>query len=327
MINECVKQYGIDFYYIPRTLVGRDEILGEDRLFQFKDAYPVKMYMENHSGFEGSGSFIAQFGHLVNNHTATLTIPKLAWEECVGQYESGILPNRPSEGDLLYFPLTKGLFTISFVEHKNPFYQLGKLYVYKLSIETFTYSSERLDTGIEEIDVIENLKTFSDDLTVTDFGGITSITMDNIGSGYTYAIVGYGRTVNNIDENGFVQPGYVTISYVGFNEGSGAGVEFDNTYVEDDYVESDYTNYTTGYDAELRPIIVDGKIVRINIINSGHSFTEVPIITITGDGIGASATATCDIIVDNVGRVGDNQNYLNESEDIQFSVNSLFGGI
>ena len=47
--------------------------------------------------------------------------------------------------------MSKGLFVIKFVEHQNPFYQLGRLYVYKLKIELFQYNSERIETDIDEI--------------------------------------------------------------------------------------------------------------------------------------------------------------------------------
>jgi hypothetical protein len=52
------------------------------------------------------------------------------------------------------------MFEIKFVQHQDPFYQLGKLYVYKLNIELFQYASERITTGVPEIDVFETLKTF-----------------------------------------------------------------------------------------------------------------------------------------------------------------------
>ena len=91
--------------------------------------------------------------------SATLVVARRRWEQMVGRYGATTLPNRPNEGDLIYFPLSKGLFEIKFVQHQDPFYQLGKLYVYKLQVELFQYSSERIDTGIEEIDVFETLKT------------------------------------------------------------------------------------------------------------------------------------------------------------------------
>lgn len=159
LIIESISIWGQTFYYVPRQLVAKDEILGEDRLSQFKNAYPIDMYLESVDGFEGQGAFIQKFG-MFNEQSATLTVARRTWERVVGKHSGNVLPNRPAEGDLLYFPLTEGLFEIKFVEHKDPFYQLRKLYVYKLQVELFQYASEVIDTGIKEIDVFETLKTF-----------------------------------------------------------------------------------------------------------------------------------------------------------------------
>ena len=158
LIIESISIWGQEFYYIPRSLVAKYEILGEDRLSKFEDAYPIDMYLETVDGFEGQGAFIQKFG-LMMEQSATLTVARRTWERLIGRH-GGILPNRPCEGDLLYFPLTKGLFEIKFVEHQDPFYQLKKLYVYRLQIELFQYASERIETGVEEIDVFETLKTY-----------------------------------------------------------------------------------------------------------------------------------------------------------------------
>jgi hypothetical protein len=162
LIIESISIWGQEFYYIPRSLVAKDEILGEDRLSKFEDAYPIDMYLETVDGFEGQGAFIQKFG-LMMEQSATLTVARRTWERLVGKHNGSILPNRPCEGDLLYFPLTKGLFEIKFVEHQDPFYQLKKLYVYRLQVELFQYASERMETGIEEIDVFETLKTYDTD--------------------------------------------------------------------------------------------------------------------------------------------------------------------
>lgn len=162
LIIECISIWGQDFYYIPRVLVAKDNILGEDRLSQFKTAYPIEMYFENVDGFEGQGAFIQKFG-LMMEQSATLTMARRRWEQLIGRHGEAQLPNRPCEGDLLYFPLTGGLFEIKFVQHQDPFYQLGKLYVYKLQVELFQYASEKIDTGIPEIDIFETLKSFDDE--------------------------------------------------------------------------------------------------------------------------------------------------------------------
>jgi hypothetical protein len=158
LIIESISIWGQEFYYIPRTLVAKDEILGEDRLSKFENAYPIDMYLETVDGFEGQGAFIQKFG-LMMEQSATLTVARRTWERTLSKHTTNTLPNRPSEGDLLYFPLTKGLFEIKFVEHQDPFYQLKKLYVYRLQVELFQYASEKLETGVPDIDVFETLKT------------------------------------------------------------------------------------------------------------------------------------------------------------------------
>lgn len=163
IIVESLSIFGSDFYYIPRTLIGKDKILGEDRLSKFKTAYPIEMYLESVDGFEGQGAFIQKIGLMIEQ-SATLTVARRRWDQLVGRYGQTIIPTRPCEGDLLYFPLTKAMFEIKFVQHQDPFYQLGKLYVYKLQVELFQYASEHIDTGIKEIDAFETLKSFDVDI-------------------------------------------------------------------------------------------------------------------------------------------------------------------
>ena len=184
LIIESLKIYGQELVYIPRTLVSKDNVLGEDRLSEFKAAFPIEMYFENVDSLGGQGAFIQKFG-LMMEQSATLVVSRRRWDQLVGRYEIGPLPNRPSEGDLIYFPLTKGLFEIKFVQHQDPFYQLGKLYVYKLQVELFQYSSERIDTGNTAVDAFETLKTFSTNITRTESGEITKINITNQGTGYT----------------------------------------------------------------------------------------------------------------------------------------------
>ena len=184
LIIESLKIYGNEFFYIPRTLVSKDNILGEDRLSEFKSSFPIEMYFENVDSLDGQGAFIQKFG-LMMEQSATLVVARRRWDQLVGRYGQTIIPTRPCEGDLIYFPLSKGLFEIKFVKHQDPFYQLGKLYVYKLQIELFQYSSERIDTGIQEVDAFETLKTFSTNSTRNPTSRVLKVTMTNNGSGYT----------------------------------------------------------------------------------------------------------------------------------------------
>lgn len=221
LIIECLQIYGQEMFYIPRTLVSKDDILGEDRLSEFKNAYPIEMYFENVDGFGGNGAFMSKFGLMIEQ-SATLVVARKRWQQAVAQYGQTILPNRPAEGDLLYFPLTGGLFEIKFVQHQNPFYQIGKLYTYKLDIELFQYASERIDTGYNVIDDFESLKTFDIDTSVTRYGMIDSIQVTNGGTGYTSATVsitsttGKGATATAVISNGTISAINVTNPGTGY---------------------------------------------------------------------------------------------------------------
>ena len=151
IIIECLKIYGFDTYYMPRQAVNEDVILGEDTLNNYEYAYPLEMYMQNVSGFEGDGDLLTKFGVEIRD-TATFVVARRRWDEVVARDGNAILLTRPAEGDIVYFPLTKAFFEVKRVESTDPFFQVGKLYVYKLECELFRYSSEMFKTGIDEID-------------------------------------------------------------------------------------------------------------------------------------------------------------------------------
>ena len=186
LIIEAIRIWGQEFRYIPRKLVSKDNILGEDRLSKFEGSFPIEMYLETVDGFEGQGAFIQKFG-LAMEQSATLTVARRRWDQLVGRYGQTTVPSRPNEGDLIYFPLTGGLFELKFVKHQDPFYQLGRLDVYRLEVELFQYSSELIDTGDRAIDAFESLKTFSTNTTRNPYGAVKTITITNGGSGYTSA--------------------------------------------------------------------------------------------------------------------------------------------
>ena len=158
---ESIKIHGLDMVYIPRTLVNEDTLFGEDTLSKFTEGNNIEMYVDSVDGFDGDGDFISKFGLEIRD-SVSLVVSKKRFNEVLGH-----VTTIPREGDLIYFPLSNGLFEIKFVEHENPFYQLGKLYTYKLSCELFTYSQEQIDTGFSDVDSLEdNRKEFSLKLTL-----------------------------------------------------------------------------------------------------------------------------------------------------------------
>tara|TARA_Y100001973_G_C5201264_1_gene337846 strand:+ start:355 stop:1005 length:651 start_codon:yes stop_codon:yes gene_type:complete len=150
LVTESIKINGHDFLYLPRTLVNEDILFGEDTISKFEDAIKLEMYVESVDGYDGEGDIISKLGFEIRD-SIDLVISKARFKE---EFAFNTDVNFPREGDLVHWPLTNSLFEIKFVEHENPFYQLGNLYTYKLSCELFRYSHEDFETGDTRIDGI-----------------------------------------------------------------------------------------------------------------------------------------------------------------------------
>jgi len=100
----------------------------------------------------------SKFG-IETRESAEFIISRRTWERFVSLDANLATGLRPNEGDLIYFPLSNSLFEIKFVEHKNQFYQLGKLYTFKMSCDLFEFSGEDFDTQIEALDTDLELAT------------------------------------------------------------------------------------------------------------------------------------------------------------------------
>jgi len=168
LIIESLGIYGQDVYYIPRTLVNRDNILGEDPASKFDDAYLMEMYIENTEGFEGAGDLYSKFGLEIRDD-ATFIVSRRRWESRIGVFSSNLVDPRPQEGDLIFLPMTNSFFEISFVEDDSPFYQLSNLPVYKMQCQLFEFNDEEFDTGIAEIDdkTVQSAYQLSMDVNIT----------------------------------------------------------------------------------------------------------------------------------------------------------------
>jgi len=202
LVKEAIQIYGHDVYYIDRTTVAIDNVLGEDSLSKFTTQVPIEMYVENaEGGYEGEKELMNQFG-LENRNELTLVVHKNRFQDLTKQIriesgtdttggaillESGTIDqsedssvletvtsgsdfyiltetdatdsDRPLEGDLVFHPILNKIFEINFVDHDEPFHQLDNNPVFKLSCKQFEYGSDALDTGITDIDSIEDALT------------------------------------------------------------------------------------------------------------------------------------------------------------------------
>ena len=273
LINEQLKMFGVEVTYIPRKFVNTQSVFQEVQSSKFDDNFSIEAYVNTYEGYSGAGDVLTKFGMSLRDEV-TLTISKERFEDFVAPFMAGlddgsgtgeiILSTRPREGDLVYFPLGQRLFEVKFVEHEDPFYQLGKNYVYQLKCELFEYEDEVIDTSIDAIDT-----------QIEDTGYITSLQM--VGTGRT-ATVSPAINISN---------GYVREIYLN-NDGYG--------YTSNPTIK--FTAPTTGVTASAVGILTTkGSVTSVKEIlmtGAGQGYTETPIVTISGGG-GTGAAATCRI--------------------------------
>ena len=288
LINEQLRMYGVEVYYLPRRYVTEKTVIREVIESHFVDAYPLEAYIENYEGYEGNTTILSKFG-IQSSQEISLIISQERFETYITpliKNKPNIkLSTRPKEGDLIYFPLGDRLFEIKFVEHEKPFYQLQKNYVYLLKCELFRYEDEVIDTDIDEID----------NILIGEDGGTTEDGIDTVlGQTQTLTLVGVGITATAV-------VGIVTFGGIRFITVSNRGGGYTSTPIVG--ISSAPPGGKTGIATAtmIGGIVVCSDNVNTNaksvqsvqIINPGLGYTIVPGVRfIGGGGSGAAATAT-----------------------------------
>ena len=271
LINEQLQMFGVEVTYIPRKFVNRQTVLEEVQQSMFDDNFSLEAYVNTFEGYGGQGDIMTKFGMSLRDELV-VTISKERFEDFVGAFLTAlpddeiIVDTRPREGDLVYFPLGQRLFEVKFVEHEDPFYQLGKNYVYQLKCELFEYEGEVIDTTIDEIDT-----------QVEDEGFITTLNL--IGAGVTAA-----STPVLSQPSGYIRELFLV------NDGSG--------YTSTPTVAISTTGNSGGQDASAVAITTNRagvySVEKLILTDSGSGYTSPPTVTIVG-GNGTGAIATCSI--------------------------------
>ena len=184
LVIESIKIYGVDGYYLPRTDVNLDKIYGEDASMIFDDALELELYIKSFEGFQGQEDFLSKFGLQIDESITFVVAQKRFTQSLkpsfITEYgynfknEDGdhLLDEqsydyanilRPREGDLIWIPMLNYMYEIKFTENIENFFQLGKLYTYEMRCDRYEYSSERIDTGVADIDGIEDQYSLSTD--------------------------------------------------------------------------------------------------------------------------------------------------------------------
>ena len=288
LINEQLRMYGVDIYYIPRKYVKEKTVIKEVVQSKFDNALPIEAYVDNYDAYSGAGDVLSKFG-IESKDEVRLIISRERYENYITpliQGQSNIkLSTRPKGGDLIWFPLDDRLYEIKDIEYAKPYYQLQNLYVYELYCELFRYQDEVIDTGIAEIDdelVGDNASGYDDNEIWT-------------GQGTTQSLLMVGTAVNATAFSGIVDGGVrrFTIS----NRGGGYAV-VPNVEIS--------AAPSGGMTAAGIATMIGGinvcnlnanprlqSVQSVNVTNAGFGYTVAPLVSFrTTDGSGSGAAAT-----------------------------------
>ena len=167
LIVESIQIKGWDHAYLPRTLTNFDSFFGEDQASAFNQLATVEMYLETVQQWTDDGSFLSKFGLEIRDSAKLVVAISRFQEEVTAQFPE---ITRPREGDIIAFtqPIDnrRRLFEITYVNNENPFYQIGKLYTYTMTVKNFEYNGESFNTGDVDIDSYETDNALILDLTV-----------------------------------------------------------------------------------------------------------------------------------------------------------------
>jgi|TARA_B100000965_G_scaffold280302_1_gene238107 hypothetical protein len=156
LVDEQIKLFGSDVYYIPKTVLA-DSTLDEVRYTKYQDQFQIEMLLQNVTGFGDNAEFISKFGLRITDEII-FRVSTRRWDEEVAANNPVLeVASRPNEGDLLYFPLTQDIYEIKFVGKEEPFFQFGKIQFYAITAEIYEVGQDSFDTGIAEIDAVEQL--------------------------------------------------------------------------------------------------------------------------------------------------------------------------
>ena len=318
LVEEYIKMFGMDVLYIPRQMIAKDNVFNEEVVSQFDDSYIIEAYLENFDGFQGGGDLLTKFG-IRQTDEITMVISQQRFSDLISQFllldEDIEVGERPQEGDLIYFPLSSNYFEIKFVEHEEPFYQLGKNYTYKLKAELFEYSDEGGEFFAGDDEMIDTGYTVQYYYLVSP-GQSASATPLLTGDAVSQAVVNTNGSRYNFtptvtvtgDGTGATAHAEMIVVNVGGSIPTTPAI-FDPTVKNGKMVGLKILNGGEGYDvsrsyidfndpgtAGTKPVVVptfdsNGTLTKVEITNEGDGYDSVSQIVIDSGGSGYTTAA------------------------------------
>ena len=296
LVDEQIKLFGTDIYYIPKIVL-QDSTLDEVRYTKYQEQFQIEMLLQNVTGFGDNAEFISKFGLRITDEVV-FRVSTRRWDEEVAEHSPNLsVTSRPNEGDLLYFPLTQDIYEIKFVGKEEPFFQFGKIQFYAITAEIYEVGSDDFDTGVAEIDAVEQLfdnaiKLFMDPGGTGDFTVGEEIVGDEFLAKSTATITGDAVTSITITDGGahykVATPPSVTISGGGGSGATATATVSSTGIVNGITITSGGSGYTTApavvidyspKDNRAEVKSWDSATRALQVINRTGTFTTAEVIT------------------------------------------------
>ena len=130
LINEQLKIYGVDIFYLPRKYLTTNTVIREAVQSKFDVAYPLEAYVDNYDEHSGGPNLLTKFG-IQSQDEVRLIISRERFETyitpLIENQDDIKLSTRPKNGDLIWFPLDDRIYEIKDVEWQKPYYMLQDL--------------------------------------------------------------------------------------------------------------------------------------------------------------------------------------------------------
>lgn len=286
LINEQLRMYGVDIFYLPRKYMTENTVLREVVQSKFDMALPLEAYVDNYDQYSGAGNILSKFG-IESKDEVRLIISKDRFENYITpliEDQSNIkLSTRPKSGDLIWFPLDDRVYEIKDIEYAKPYYQLQNLYVYELYCELFRLEDEVIATGIEDIDnnlIGENYDGETDDGINTVQGPTQTLTL--VGAAVTTTAVtgivqGAIRFIRLTNRGG----GYSSPPVVAISSAPSGGI----TGFATAHMIGGINVCNLNANPKLR------SVQQVQLLNAGAGYTSAPGVRfVSNSGTGAAAT-------------------------------------
>ena len=286
LINEQLKMYGVEIFYLPRKYMTENSVLREVVQSKFDLALPLEAYVDNYDQYSGAGNILSKFG-IESKDEVRLIISRERFENYITpliEDQANIkLSTRPKSGDLIWFPLDDRVYEIKDIEYAKPYYQLQNLYVYELYCELFRLEDEVIATGIEDIDnnlIGEESDGQTDDGINTIQGPTQTLTLvgSAVQAAATVAIFDGGVRQFTITNRG---GGYSSVPTVVVSSAPAGGT-----------TASGIATMIGGINVcNLNANPRDRSVQRVDIANSGAGYTVAPGVRFTGGGSGGMGSS------------------------------------